>query len=187
MAGKNIPFVILLFVFTLYLSGCKVVSEAALPGASKIPADTSSSEIAPTLAQTKTPIPQDTATPDLKNKSTETKSFPIASLSGVVTITGKKNEPFVTILELRGRDTLWLQKTTTTDRNGKFKILDIEPGDYELWVLLTTEAKMISGCNNIFVPDNQWRIGIKYPDTARQLGSIEGVSINRRILRWTEF
>jgi len=45
-----------------------------------------------------------------------------------------------------------------------YKIEDIDPGTYELWVLITTKAKMISGCGDIAPPDNKWKIGIKFGD-----------------------
>ena len=41
-------------------------------------------------------------------------------------------------------------------------INNIEPGTYELWVLITTKPAIISGCNDVAPPDPAWRMGIDF-------------------------
>lgn len=97
--------------------------------------------------------------------TTETTIPKPKALSGIVLISGRDIKPFVTPIELRKKNTFSLYKTAITDAEGKFEILDIPSGDYELWVLITTEAKMVSGCEDLLVPNNQWRIGIKFQES----------------------
>lgn len=49
-----------------------------------------------------------------------------------------------------------------TDFNGAYKIENIDPGMYALWVLITTESAVPSGCNDIAPPDDTWKIGIRF-------------------------
>jgi len=86
----------------------------------------------------------------------------ISTLSGRVHIAGETPEPFITLLELRSKDTFWLVQSVIPDAGGRFVIQDIPPGDYELWVLITAATQMVSGCEDLWVSNDQWRIGISF-------------------------
>jgi len=100
-------------------------------------------------------------------------------------ISGKTIEPFETPIELRGKDTFWLYKSVITDMDGRFEIRDIPQGDYELWVLVTMAATMVSGCDDLLVPNHQWRIGIKFQE--RDPIIMEETSLQEAISRSQNF
>ena len=91
----------------------------------------------------KTEIPTKTEEPQIIE--TNASSSPgdvqseLASLSGRVSLAEKRNEPLVTTIELRGKDTFWLYKIKTTDSDGSFEIHNINlPCE---WVILVTCMK----------------------------------------------
>ena len=51
-----------------------------------------------------------------------------------------------------------------TNSNGEYKLEEIQPGKYELWVLITTKSAMVTGCNDIRPQDETWKIGVNFED-----------------------
>jgi len=81
---------------------------------------------------------------------------------GLVRFVAGESEPFPTYLELRLPDTFELVQAAEADTNGEFAFRDVHPGEYELWVLLTSDIEMVPGCRDVTVPKGPWRIGIKF-------------------------
>ncbi|MFN8460673.1 MAG: hypothetical protein U0X93_02715 [Anaerolineales bacterium] len=51
-----------------------------------------------------------------------------------------------------------------TNSKGEYNLEEIQPGKYELWVLITTKSAMPSGCNDVRPPDTSWAIGVNFAD-----------------------
>lgn len=49
-----------------------------------------------------------------------------------------------------------------TNSKGEYALEEIQPGKYELWVLITTKSKMLSGCDDVRPPDETWKIGVNF-------------------------
>lgn len=127
-----------------------------------------SATVAPT--STETPVPPPTSTPLPTSTPTRTPTLPPtetpipqpASLTGTIFLSSDTAKPFVSSVELRQKDSFALIGKADTDSNGVYEIENIDPGAYELWVLITTKTAMVSGCTDIAPPDNKWKIGIKF-------------------------
>jgi len=119
-------------------------TDTPVPSPTSTTPPTSTPTITPTLPPTETPIPQP------------------ASLTGTIFLSDDTAKPFVSSVELRQKDSFALIGKDDTDSNGVYKIENIDPGTYELWVLITTKTAMISGCTDVAPPDNKWKIGIKF-------------------------
>jgi hypothetical protein len=119
-------------------------TETPVPPPTYTPLPTSTPTITPTLPPTETPVPQP------------------ASLTGTIFLSNDTAKPFVSSVELRQKDSFTLIGKGDTDANGVYKIENIDPGTYELWVLITTKIKMISGCSDVAPPDSKWKIGINF-------------------------
>lgn len=119
-------------------------TETPIPPPTSTPSPTPVPTITPTLPPTETPIPQP------------------ASLSGTIFLSNDTAKPFVSAVELRLKDSFTLIGKSETDGNGNYKIENIDPGTYELWVLITTETAMVSQCSDVAPPDSTWKIGIKF-------------------------
>ncbi len=68
------------------------------------------------------------------------------------------------MVELREKDTYKLIGRGNTNSEGMYTINHIEPGTYELWVLITAQPIMISGCDDVAPPDETWKMGIKFAE-----------------------
>jgi hypothetical protein len=121
-------------------------TETPIPLPTATPLPTSTLTITPTLPPTETPIPQP------------------ASLSGTIFLSGDTAKPFVSSVELREKDSFTLIGKSDTDAKGVYKIENIDPGTYELWVLITTKTTMVSGCSDVAPPDSTWKLGIKFDE-----------------------
>lgn len=137
----------LFFLLTGSLSACSSLSPqeptaTALPTATDTPAPTPT--ITPTVPPTATLPPQP------------------ASLMGTVYLSHTEIKPFASSIELRQGENFNLMGKSKTDSNGNYQIENIEPGVYELWVLITTKAAPPAGCLDIAPPDDTWRIGIQF-------------------------
>jgi hypothetical protein len=94
---------------------------------------------------------------------TETEMPVPASLSGTISMSRNgENEAFVTSVELREIDGFDFIDGTETDGSGLYRFEDIYPGMYALWILITTEARMIPGCRDVAPPDTNWKMGIRF-------------------------
>jgi hypothetical protein len=165
---------ILLF-FAVLLIGCSgqvaiepsatvapTLTETPVPPPTSTPLPTFTLTIAPTLPPTETPIPQP------------------ASLTGTIFLSSDTAKPFVSSVELRQRESFALIGKGDTDSNGVYKIENIDPGTYELWVLITTNIAMVSGCTDVAPPDNKWKIGIKFGED--QALSMEDAYLSKALL-----
>ncbi|MBL8098033.1 MAG: hypothetical protein JNK81_02570 [Anaerolineales bacterium] len=151
MKNKKIQFLPVSLFLTLLLISCS--GQATIEP---------TATIVPTSTATETPIPSPTFT--LTLLPTETPIPQPASLVGTIFLSDDAVQPFVSSVELRQKDSFTLIGKSDTDSNGVYKIENIDPGTYELWVLITTKIAMISGCADVAPPDDTWKIGIKFDE-----------------------
>jgi hypothetical protein len=112
----------------------------------------------PVFTETQAPSPTITPAP------TQTATSQPVSLTGTIYIANGEIEPFVSTVELRRKDSFSLVGSGDTDSNGRFRIDDLNPGSYELWILITVDKVMIAGCKDVAPPDDRWKLGIKFGD-----------------------
>lgn len=134
------------------------------------------------LTSTATPIPSPTFTPTTTPTlpPTETAIPQPASLTGTIFLSSDTAKPFISSVELRQKDSFTLIGKDDTDSSGVYIIENIDPGAYELWILITTKITMVSGCTDVAPPDNKWKIGIKFGDDKAL--SIENAYLSKGIL-----
>jgi len=128
--------------------------------------------VEPTVSFTATNVPTATITltPTLSPSPTATLTLvpsetPIplpASLTGIVSLSGDSVRPLVSVVELREAESFDLLVKGDTNTRGEYRIEDIQPGKYELWVLITTKSSMVSGCGDVRPPDETWKIGVNF-------------------------
>jgi hypothetical protein len=137
--------------------------------------------ITPTSTQTPIPPPTftPTATPTLP--PTETPIPQPASLSGTIFLSSDTAKPFVSLVELRQGDSFTLIASGETDSSGVYKIENIDPGIYGLWILITSKSTVISGCNDVAPPDDTWKIGIEFNKGKSSL-SIENAYLTKALM-----
>jgi hypothetical protein len=123
---------------------------------------TSSPTAAPTSTGTPTPYPTITPTVTFTTVPTETDIPKPAALTGTISMSGGKHQPYSTSIELRKKNTFISMGKGKSNFNGVYKIDNIIPGTYELWVLITSRPAMISGCGDIAPSDEIWRMGISF-------------------------
>lgn len=151
MKNKMQQFLSMLLFFAVFLPACSgqiaVEPSATIAPTSTetpIPSPTLTPTITPTLPPTETPIPQP------------------ASLIGTIFLSDDTTKPFGSTIELRQGDSFILIASSTTDSSGVYKIENIDPGIYGLWILITLKSEVISGCNDVAPPDATWKMGIKF-------------------------
>jgi hypothetical protein len=156
MKTKALPLVLTLAA-TL-LSACLGPQATPTPTATIIPTATETQTPPPTATTvpTETPVPTETSTP------TETPIPLPASLTGVISLSKDAAKPFTSVVDLRKSGSFELIGSSKTNAKGIYKIENIDPGTYELWVLIAAKAKMISGCKDVTPPDDAWKIGILF-------------------------
>jgi hypothetical protein len=144
--SKSIVFSVLLMTLASCNNFTPKPTETPIPTATSLPTSTNSPEptSTPTNTPTETPIPQP------------------ASLTGTIFLSNGNVKPLTSSVELRQKDSFILIGKGDTDSNGVYKIENIDPGSYALWVLITTKSETIPGCRDIAPPDSSWRIGIKF-------------------------
>ncbi len=154
--------VLIFILFTcMALTACN--GQAAVqPTATVPPASTATLVPSPTFTSfpTTSPTASPTAMPTLD--PTETPIPRPASLTATISLSGDPAKPFVSAVELRNKDTFHLVGKSVTSANGVYKIEKIDPGSYELWVLITPKTQMLPGCADVAFPDNTWKLGIKF-------------------------
>jgi hypothetical protein len=136
-------------VAVLFLAGCTALKPTPVP----TPTSTATPE--PTATSTAT------LTPTVTSTATVTPVPEPVTLSGTVLLSGQAEKPFKSIIELHMPEGVVI---ASTDAAGKFTLKNIQPGIYELWVLLNTQSKMISGCQDVAPPEDSWKLGIIFED-----------------------
>jgi hypothetical protein len=123
--------------------------------------------IRPTPTETAIPSPTSSATPTASLTPTATFVPGPASLTGIVSLSDASVDPFATSIEVRQKDTFDLVSRGETDASGTYALANIMSGEYELWVLVTSTARMLPGCDDVLPPDDSWGLGIGFgPDRA---------------------
>jgi len=120
---------------------------------------------AATNSSTSTPM-QVTQTPTATKTSSPTQT-PIpqpASLTGTIHLLRDDPEVFPTIIELREPDSFKLVSSSVADPEGVYIFEDLDPGIYQLWVLITTGRAMLPGCGDVSAPDTDWLLGIVFEE-----------------------
>lgn len=152
MKIKSLQFSIILTIIVMLLTACN----GQIPFAP-------SATITLTSTETPTPIPTSTLTVTPTLTPTETPIPQPASLSGIIYLLSGSTKPFISSVELRqGGDSFTLIASSKTDSKGVYKIENIDPGIYGLWILITATSTMIPGCNDVAPPDDAWKIGIEF-------------------------
>jgi hypothetical protein len=169
MRIKALRFPAILTLFAILLSACDG-QIAIKPTAT----------ITPTSTKTPTPLPTSTPTVTATVPPTETEIPQPASLTGTIYLSNNAVKPFVSLVELRQKDSFTLIGKGETDSSGVYKIENIDPGAYELWVLITVKSKMISGCADVAPPNDSWRMGIKFGKD--QALSMENAYLSKALL-----
>jgi hypothetical protein len=167
MRNKRLQFLSTFLFLAIFLTACngQITVEPSLtpaPTSTDTPVPTSTPTTPPTSTSTTPPTLTSTITPTLP--PTEAPVPQPASLTGTILLSGDTTQPFVSSVELRQKDSYNLIGKSDTDSNGNYKIENIDPGTYQLWVLITTKEAMIPGCTDVAPPNNKWRIGIKFGD-----------------------
>jgi hypothetical protein len=161
MKIKSSQFSIFLWLFAMLLMACngQIASE---PSATIPPTLAKTPTPLPTSTPTETPTPLPTPTATITVVPTETAIPQPASLTGTIFLSSTDTKPFVSLVELRQKDSFTLIGKSKTNSGGIYKIENINPGTYVLWVLITSKAAIISGCTDVAPPDDTWKIGIKF-------------------------
>lgn len=161
---KNARFLITLCLLAVLLTACnrKAVSEGSTTIEPTTTKTSTPLPFTPTPTETQTPSPSPTPTATVTVPPTETAVPQPASLTGAVYLSGDSLKPFGSSVELRQRGSFDLVAQGVTDPSGNYKIENIEPGVYDLWVLITTQEEMVTGCSDIAPPADSWKMGIKF-------------------------
>jgi hypothetical protein len=108
---------------------------------------TDSATATPTAAPTATPTPVPTPTPT-------------PNIQGHVVFTGKRTDGFSTSVRLYGGSRGFsTDDPVSTGAGGSYSFGNVTPGDYNLWVVLTGNYTMISGCTDVTLPKG-WTVAI---------------------------
>jgi hypothetical protein len=184
MKVKTVQFLLTFLMFATLLMGCSGQSPTptATLTATIAPTSTETSTPEPTLTLTPTPTtePTLTPTPTITATPTETAIPMPASLTGTIFLSGENKKPFASSIELRQKGSFELISKSETDAAGVFRMDDIDPGSYELWVLITSKPTMISGCSDVAPPDNTWKMGIKF--TENQALTMDNAYLSKALL-----
>jgi hypothetical protein len=174
-----LQFLAILWLFTILLTACNGQISPE-PSATIPPTLTKTPQPLPTSTLTETPTPLPTLTVTMTVAPTETAIPQPASLTGTIFLTGTDTKPFVSLIELRQKDSFTLIGKSKTNSDGIYKIENITPGSYELWVLINTKAAIIPGCDDVAPPDDTWKIGIKFGEEKAM--SMENAYLSKALL-----
>jgi hypothetical protein len=140
--------------FTVFIA---IITLATLSGCSSNPPSPPSATPTDTqIIATNTLRPTATKTPV---SPTETPA-PIKFLEGKISFIGAKQAPFSTELTIHDSDEFKTEWTVQSDENGEYYFVDIKPGKYNLWIMMTSNKYMISGCSDVISPGEDWETGI---------------------------
>ena len=185
--NKPIPVMMLAIILLSIIAGCDMPFAVPTPTStatytitpSPTPRPTETRTITPTSTETLTLEPTITSTPTITPTPTETEIPKPASLAGFVYLSSDTDTPFPASIYLREAETmvtLYIGKTTA---DASYRIENITPGFYELWVLITKQTAMIPGCEDITLRDGAWRLGVEF-EGGKGL-TIEKVSLSNAI------
>jgi hypothetical protein len=107
---------------------------------------------------------------------------PIVFLKGKIKFSGARQDPFSTKLVIHAIDEFKTTWTVQSDKNGEYSFADIKPGKYNLWILMTANKTMISGCSDVISPGNTWKTGIYLSETTvltmdKNLSLLEAINL----------
>ena len=153
----RIKFQFVTLLHLLLLTACGVQATA-------IPTDSPTSTPLPTATVTVTPTASPTPTSTLTPIPSDTPIPLPASLVGTISMSNGSVKPFASVVELRMAESFDLVADAKTNSKGEYALEEIQPGKYELWVLITTKSKMLSGCDDVRPPDETWKIGVNFAD-----------------------
>ena len=114
--------------------------------------------ISPTITESPTVAPP--VSPTFVESPTSTTKQ--ASLSGIVFLTspaGVGGWPFPYGVDLRQGDISKTAEYPDSNRHQNFLFENIEPGIYQLWVLIPSETLALKNCYDVGLPDKQWKLG----------------------------
>ena len=175
---RSAQFSIILWLFVMLLAACNG-QIAPAPSPTLIPTLTKTPLPLSTSTPTETPTSLPTPTVTVTVPPTETAIPQPASLTGTIFLTRKDTKPFVSLVELRQKDSFTLVGKSKTNSSGTYTIENIDPGAYELWILITSKSAMIAGCNDVAPPDDTWKIGIKFGEDKAM--SIENAYLSKAL------
>jgi hypothetical protein len=127
-----------------------------VPSASLTAAPVMTATPAITATSTITLTPVNTSTP------TKTSIPKPAALTGNISLSAASEKPLVTSIELRQGDSFKLIESGKTNASGIYKLSNIQPGKYELWVLFSVKAAITPGCSDVVLPSSDWSLGIMF-------------------------
>ena len=179
MKIRSAQFSITLWLSVILLTACNG-QIAPTPSPTLVPTPTKTPMPLSTSTPTETPTSLPTYTVTVTVTPTETAIPQPASLTGKIFLTGTDTKPFVSLVELRQKDSFTLVGKSKTNSSGTYKIENIDPGAYELWILITSKSAMIAGCNDIAAPDDTWKMGIKFGEDKAM--SIENAYLSKALL-----
>ncbi len=151
----RIKFQFVTLTLVLLLTACGVQATA-------IPTDAPTSTPLPTATITVTPTASPTPTSTLTPIPSDTPIPLPASLVGTLSMSNGSVKPFASTVELRMAESLDLVVDAKSNSKGEYALEEIQPGKYELWVLITTKSTMLSGCDDVRPPDETWKIGVNF-------------------------
>jgi hypothetical protein len=161
MTERNWLFTILVLAVSLTLTGCTAPTPAptataaptaiptSLPTATTTPRPTATTEPSPTVEPSPTGIPEP------------------ATLTGSIFMTGKQNRPLATFVELHPadeevKDAPFFEGVSAGD--GNFRIKNIKPGLYDVWVQISDRPAMPAGCQEVSNADASSLLGIGFDE-----------------------
>jgi hypothetical protein len=185
MTVNNSQFATMLLSLSIVLTACSQqfsLKPTFTLTVTDVPTSTETLTPYPTLTSTPTTTftPTITFTPTTTVTPSDTNIPGPASLAGAIFLSNDTKKPFVTAIELREKDSFKLIGKGKTDLSGAYNIANIQPGVYELWILVTTKPSIISGCVDIAPPDNAWRMGIKFAED--QALTMENAYLSKALL-----
>ncbi|MBN2502700.1 MAG: carboxypeptidase regulatory-like domain-containing protein [Anaerolineales bacterium] len=186
--NKRIHLILMAILILGLTAGCEMPfleptpTPTATHTVTPLPTRTPTETRPPTSTPTETPTPEPTitSTPTITPTPTETEIPQPASLAGFVTLSSDTDAPFPATLYLRAAETMATFYSGKTAADGSYKIVNMDPGFYELWVLITKQTAMIPGCDDITLQDAAWRLGVEFEGGKGM--TIENVSLTNAIL-----
>lgn len=116
----------------------------------------------PTNTHTLIETIQPFATPVIEPTLTSTPTAHKTSLSGIVFLTDPAQQggwPLASCIELLRGDIVKVAKYPDENRPQIFIFENIEPGTYQLWVLVPPDTLSLKNCYDVGLPNETWKFG----------------------------